>query len=108
MTRKRKPLKDGVASEFVFGDRDADMADMPAPTPSPASESEESETMPTASSKPGSDIMARLAVPEKEATVRLTVDLAKSLHTKLSVAAAKTGRSKADIVRYLIEEALGD
>jgi len=105
MTRKCKPLKDGVANEFVFGDRDVDT---PAPTPSPAPESEEGETMPAASSKRGGDIMAQLAAPEKEATVRLTVDLAKSLHTKLSVAAAKTGRSKADIVRYLIEEALGD
>lgn len=52
--------------------------------------------------------MAELTTPEKETTVRLTVDLPKSLHQKLSMAAVKTGRSKADIVRYLIDTSFED
>lgn len=101
-TRKRKTLKDNdVAKAFVRGEDKT--------APSPQSQSPKLDVTPAAPPrrvKP--DIMAELASPEKEATVRLTVDLAKSLHTKLSIAAAKTGRSKAEIVRYLIEEALGD
>lgn len=103
-TRKRKTLKDNdVAKAFVRGE------DKTAPIPQSQSQPKKLDVTPTGPPrrvKP--DIMAELASPEKEATVRLTVDLAKSLHTKLSIAAAKTGRSKAEIVRYLIEEALGD
>jgi predicted DNA-binding protein len=45
-------------------------------------------------------------VPPKEATVRLTVDLTESMHRKLSMMAARTGRKKAEIVRLLLDEAL--
>ncbi|MBN3871639.1 hypothetical protein [Nostoc sp. JL33] len=38
--------------------------------------------------------------------IRLTVDLPKLMHRKLSVLAAKTGRKKAEIVRLLLDEAL--
>jgi len=38
--------------------------------------------------------------------IRLTIDLPKSMHRKLSVLAAKTGRKKAEIVRLLLDEAL--
>jgi predicted DNA-binding protein len=47
-------------------------------------------------------------MPEKEPTVRLTVDLAASMHRKLSMLAAQTGRRKVDIVRVLLEDALKD
>ena len=40
--------------------------------------------------------MSKLQVPDKEATVRFTVDMSESLHRKLSVLAAKTGRQKVD------------
>jgi KilA-N domain len=49
-----------------------------------------------------------LLVSSKEPTVRLTIDLAESLHRKLSLLCARSGRSKADIVRMLLEEALQD
>jgi predicted DNA-binding protein len=40
------------------------------------------------------------------ATVRFTIDMSESLHRKLSMLAARTGRKKVDIVRVLLEEAL--
>jgi hypothetical protein len=46
--------------------------------------------------------------PEKEATVRLTVDLPKSTHTKLSVLCAHNGLKKAEVVRMLLDDALKD
>lgn len=42
----------------------------------------------------------------KELTVRFTVDLTESMHRKLSILAARTGKKKADIVRMLLDEAL--
>jgi hypothetical protein len=55
-------------------------------------------------------LMSRLMqnTPEKEATVRLTVDLPKSTHTKLSVLCAHNGLKKAEVVRMLLDEALKD
>ncbi len=50
--------------------------------------------------------MSKLQAPDKEATVRFTVDISKSLHRKLSMLAAKTGRKKVDIVRMLLEDGL--
>jgi KilA-N domain len=47
-------------------------------------------------------------VSSREPSVRWTVDLSESLHRKLSLRAARSGRSKADIVRMLLEEALQD
>ena len=52
--------------------------------------------------------MDKLQVQPKEATKRFTVDLPKSMHRKLSILAARTGRTKADIVRVLLDEALSD
>ncbi|MBH8565902.1 GIY-YIG nuclease family protein [Nostoc sp. CENA67] len=40
--------------------------------------------------------------------IRLTVDLPESMHRKLSVLAAKTGRKKAEIIRLLLDEAFQD
>jgi hypothetical protein len=54
-------------------------------------------------------IMAKLMEQtEKEATVRLTVDLAESVHRKLSILSAKSGKKKAEIIRMLLDEALED
>jgi hypothetical protein len=38
----------------------------------------------------------RLQAPDKEATVRFTMDMSESLHRKLLMLAAKTGRKKVD------------
>jgi hypothetical protein len=52
------------------------------------------------------NLMANLQIPPKEPTIRLTVDLPESMHRKLSILAAQTGRKKAEIVRLLLDEAL--
>jgi plasmid stability protein len=134
MTKKRKPLDDSLASEFVFGkgaspesNSGASVArgDKPqtgaAPTPDIKPEPEEIltaelESTPTAPmpEKPGSkpnkesSLMEKLQLEAKEGTKRFTIDLRESVHRKLSILAAKTGRSKADIVRMLLDEALED
>lgn len=99
---KRRKLSDddGLASEFVFGDRAQQQPPpeaappLPAPEPSPRQKT--------------SPIVERMQVPEKEATVRLTVDLPRSMHQKLSLLAAQTGRKKAEIVRTLLAETLAE
>jgi hypothetical protein len=75
--------------EETFGSRAAATAIAPQPSPS---------------------LMSRLMqnTPEKEATVRLTVDLPKSTHTKLSILCAHNGLKKAEVVRMLLDEALKD
>ena len=45
---------------------------------------------------------------ELKTAVRFTVDLPESMHRKLSILSAKTGRTKADIVRMLLDEKLKD
>lgn len=53
------------------------------------------------------NLMSRLMeTPEKEATVRITVDLPKSMHQKLSMLSARTGKKKAEIVRMLLDNVL--
>lgn len=43
---------------------------------------------------------------EKETIVRMSVDLTTSVHRKLSILAAKTGKKKVEIIRQLLDEAL--
>jgi len=50
--------------------------------------------------------MSKQQAPDKEATVRFTVNRSESLHRKLSMLAAKTGRKKVDIVWMLLEDGL--
>lgn len=116
MTKKRKPLDDSLASEFVFG------GDKPqtgaAPTPDVELEeiiakSESASIEPITEEKPAADkpskessLMDKLQLEAKEGTKRFTIDLRESVHRKLSILAAKTGRTKADIVRMLLDDAL--
>jgi predicted DNA-binding protein len=53
-------------------------------------------------------LMSKLQTPDKEATVRFTVDMSESLHRKLSLLTAQTGRNKVDIVQVLLEEELSN
>jgi hypothetical protein len=121
--KPRKSLDDALANEFVFGstppETEQPQVDNVAETISvPTTDSlrglslrepEASAIIPTItpSPQPKSSIMSQLQqVPPKEATVRLTVDLTESMHRKLSMMAARTGRKKAEIVRLLLDEAL--
>jgi len=129
-TKKRKPLGSAM-EEFVFGTKEKEPA--PPPTPdvvsSASQASQEAEIPPTPltpsvllpvakAPKPEApapesvrqskefSLMSKLQAPDKEATVRFTVDMSESLHRKLSMLAAKTGRKKVDIVRMLLEDGL--
>jgi len=128
-TKKRKPLGSAM-EEFVFGTKEAASPPtpevvLPAPQASQAAEIPPTPTTPEAAlpiakslqpavsapepvsiqSKEPS-LMSKLQAPDKEATVRFTVDMSESLHRKLSMLAAKTGRKKVDIVRMLLEDGL--
>jgi hypothetical protein len=128
MTTKkpRKSLGDTLANNFVYGDN------APIPAAEPIAEQVEPivETVETVadstepivaavaiavaskpiSPQPTTSLMSRLMqnTPEKEATVRLTVDLPKSTHTKLSILCAQNGLKKAEVVRMLLDDALKD
>lgn len=111
-TKKRKPLGSAM-EEFVFGTKEAASPTPPEVVP-PAPETALPATppQPTVSAKPVSiqskepSLMSKLQAPDKEATVRFTVDMSETLHRKLSMLAAKTGRKKVDIVRMLLEDGL--
>jgi hypothetical protein len=123
-TKKRKPLGNAM-EEFVFGTQET-ASPTPSEVVSPAA-------TPTASLTPEAalpiakppqpevcapepvriqskepSLISKLQAPGKEATVRFTVDMSESLHRKLSMLAAKTGRKKVDIVRMLLEDGLKD
>ena len=123
--KKRKPLGSAM-EEFVFGDREATLiptepevvlsaatptasqtpekveAALSAPTAPP--EASAAEPIPVQSKE--TSLTHRLQAPDKEATVRFTVDMSETLHRKLSMLAARTGRKKVDIVRVLLEDGL--
>ncbi|MEG4112549.1 MULTISPECIES: hypothetical protein [unclassified Microcoleus] len=78
-------------------------AALPALT-APQPKASAAEPVPAASQE--SSLTHRLQAPDKEATVRFTVDMSESLHRKVSMLAARTGRKKVDIVRMLLEDGL--
>ncbi len=126
MTAKkpRKSLGDTLANNFVYGDK----ASIPAVEPiveqvKPVVKMGESvvervepmvtavateETSTPISPQPTTSLMSRLMqnTPEKEPTVRLTVDLPQSTHKKLSILCANTGMKKVEVVRMLLDDAL--
>ncbi|WP_036487091.1 hypothetical protein [Myxosarcina sp. GI1] len=119
MTKKpRKSLDDSLANEFVYGGDKPQTGAAPTPDIEPEEatviESEATPTAPieeqpvTEKPKKESSLMQKLQVEAKEGTKRFTIDLRESVHRKLSILAAKTGRSKADIVRMLLDDALED
>jgi hypothetical protein len=136
MTAKkpRKSLGDTLANNFVYGDN----APIPAAEPiveqvepiAPARREAVVKTVETVvyqveplvkavateetsapiSTQPPTSLMSRLMqnTPEKEPTVRLTVDLPQSTHKKLSILCANTGMKKVEVVRMLLNDALKD
>ncbi|MBE9092448.1 CopG family transcriptional regulator [Tychonema sp. LEGE 07203] len=132
-TKKRKPLGSAM-EEFVFGTQEsaspptpAPEVVSPAPTPTPSltpeaalsatppevallvatpPQSAVSAPEPVSLQSKEPSLMSKLQAPDKEATVRFTVDMSETLHRKLSMLAARTGRKKVDIVRMLLENGL--
>lgn len=116
--KPRKSLEDSLAQEFVYGGN----ANQPGNKKEQAA-SETAQVLPPKSSEPveppievapstpkpkESLLMTIFQTSPKEATIRFTVDLPESMHRKLSILAAKTGKKKAEIVRLLLEETLKD
>ena len=115
MTRKkRKSLDDSLANEFVFGGEQPETEETPTPEEEvPTVESELTPIAPMAeqaNEKPKKELslMDKLQLEAKEPTKRFTIDLRESVHRKLSILAAKTGRSKADIIRMVLDDVLKD
>jgi len=128
-TKKRKPLGSAM-EEFVFGTKEAapppefvspaamptasltPETALPAKPPEPAlpvatpPQPEVLAPEPISIQSKELSLMSKLQAPDKEATVRFTVDMSETLHRKLSMLAAKTGRKKVDIVRMLLEDGL--
>jgi len=121
-TKKRKPLGSAM-EEFVFGTNEAASPPTPEivssaakPTASLTPEAvlptstpllpEVSAPQPVSIQSKELSLMSKLQAPDKEATVRFTVDMSETLHRKLSMLAARTGRKKVDIVRMLLEDGL--
>jgi hypothetical protein len=135
MTTKkpRKSLGDTLANNFVYGDNAPIPAVEPVEQIEPIVKTVEtvaylaeptlrervepivkavaiSETSAPVLPQPTTSLMSRLMqnTPEKEPTVRLTVDLPQSTHKKLSILCANTGMKKVEVVRMLLDDALKD
>ena len=107
MKKRRKPLDDALAQQFVYGgDEQEESVTVPKAEQPPAIK----EVEPATNEKPSKELnlMEKLQLEPKEATKRFTVDLPESMHRKLSILSARTGRTKADIVRMLLDETLKD
>lgn len=88
--KERRSLDVALANSFVY----ADVAKAPV---------EE-----VRKSQEKSGFVSRIMeVEEREPTIRLTVDLPESMHKRLSLLSARSGKKKAAIVRGLLDEALG-
>ncbi len=108
--RKRKPLDDALASDFVYGQDESKTEPIEEEIEQPSAPQKEVESIPvtTTKQKKESSLMDKLQVQPKEATKRFTVDLPESMHRKLSILSAKTGRTKADIIRMVLDDVLAD
>lgn len=110
--RGRKPMSEAELG-FLNGTpppKDEPIDEVPAVTVEPEKKVKSASKPKTAlpnTQKKGS-IMSQLleSATEKEATIRLTVDMPESMHRKLSMFCARTGKKKADVVRLLLNEAL--
>lgn len=110
--KSRKSLDDILAQQFIYGERpqELDRGLSPKPTSSKPHEELKADvplgaTEETPNEPPLTD---KFQTPPKEATIRLTVDLPASMHQRLSLLAARTGKRKAEIVRVLLDEVLKD
>jgi hypothetical protein len=115
MTKKaRQSLDTTLANDFVYGATEmagpetaiSEVSVAPIYPPSPEPSQPETAQVSSSSTPIRSALMDKLMTPEKEATVRITVDLPKSMHKSLSILAATTGKKKADIIRTLLLEVL--
>jgi hypothetical protein len=110
--KSRKSLDDILAQQFIYGERpqELDRGLSPKPTSSkPPLEPKADVPLGATEEIPNEPPLTdKFQTPPKEATIRLTVDLPASMHRRLSLLAARTGKRKAEIVRLLLDEVLKD
>ncbi len=100
--QKRKSLNDSLAQAFVYGE--SQDATHPKNTIAKTEASQQNAT----DESTESTLLMKLKTDPKEPTVRFTADLPESIHRRLSILAARTGKKKVEIVRMLLVEALQD
>lgn len=109
----RKKLNENEA-EFIKGTSASPQSSAKPKAKQPAKPATKTTRKPSAKRKPKpsttEDIVSQILSPAVPApkipTIRFTADLPEELHRRLSVAAAKAGKSKVDIVRELLEAVL--
>jgi len=113
--KSRKPLNlnDDLALQFIYGEKqqgsERELKEEETPSELPTEQPSPSDSESVAPKTPNSStLIDRFQAPPKEATIRFTVDLPTSMHRKLSILAARTGKKKAEIVRVLLDDALSD
>lgn len=109
--KTRKPLDDSLATEFVYGTTESSPKPPEPQNPPSATDTDTpAQSQDIVKTPTRSRFMDKLmsAPVQKEPIVRFTVDLTETMHRKLSILAARTGKKKAEIVRMLLDEALQD
>ena len=114
--QKRRSLADDDAAAFVFGDAPLEAEVMPAPPTAPQPPPKSTKRKQTtakrspakAKGKQGRAIDELMQSAEQERQVRITVDLAASQHQGLTLACAKLGKTKAEIIRALVDDFLDE
>ncbi|GAQ00102.1 hypothetical protein [Leptolyngbya sp. NIES-2104] len=100
---KRKTLDDAFEKRFVFGETVPEAAKPESETPTvPPKELTQAKSSEKAS--PWADLEA----PEREATIRLNVDIPVALNDRLAEKARKLRKPKTELVRRLLEWALDE
>ncbi len=112
-TKKRKSLNDALAQQFVYGSQPEEIEPVTPVDevvvevePEPEPKVQKKSKTPAKTKKKELSVTDRLQPVEREATVRITVDLPESLHKRLSIYCATSGNKKAEVVRVLLDEFL--
>jgi len=113
--QKRRSLSDD-ATAFVFGsDTPPKLEALPAEVPAPSSSPVPSKPkQPAKAQRPSTKAKTRssraidelMQSAEQERQVRITIDLAASQHRSLTRVCADLGKSKAEIIRALVDDFL--
>lgn len=119
-SQKRRSLADDEAAAFVFGDTPSEVTIAPEPKPASPKQTapkstkpkqttpKRSQTKAKAKEKQGRAIDALMQSADQERQVRITVDLAASQHQGLTLACAQLGKTKAEIIRALVDDFLDE
>ncbi|MEM9485006.1 MAG: plasmid partition protein ParG [Cyanobacteria bacterium P01_F01_bin.116] len=121
---KRKSLADDEAAAFVFGDASSKTTSTPKPQSTSAQPTASKSAPPKQTTTPrsqtktkakaktkgkqGRAIDALMQSTDQERQVRITVDLAASQHQALTLFCAQSGKSKAEIIRALVDDFLNE